>query len=87
MSDLDHRIAAVNMAAQPEGWAIFESHGDRVELQIQRLDDSETLSGDGAAWRHVVRRASEGGVHHAEALAIIRDHSPEEYRRIVEHTA
>lgn len=52
-------------AARLQGWDIFEAHGHKVEIQLQRLDESETFQSDVAAASYVQMMANSG-----DALAI-----------------
>lgn len=68
--------------AMAEGWDIFEAHGDKIELQIQRIDETAILEDDGHAWKLCAHRARAGSELHRKALTIIRDSSPDEWERI-----
>jgi hypothetical protein len=47
-------------AADAQGWNLFESHGDMVELQIQRDDEGGVFADDEAAAKHVQVMADVG---------------------------
>lgn len=47
-------------AAEAQGWNLFESHGDTVELQLQRVDEAEVFGDDCAAAKHVQQLADSG---------------------------
>lgn len=79
------RLVALNPLAQAEGWDIFEC--DNGELQLQAIDESDIFTGwnrERDAWAHVCSKAKEGSALHMEALAILREHSPAEYQRIMD---
>ena len=73
--------------ALSEGWDIFGVRGSAQpgDYQIQRYDEVERFDSDLAAWYHVTLQARNGSKPHVRALQFIREHSPEEYKRIVLH--
>lgn len=89
-SDAYHLTKEAREEAQEQGWHLFasprstsEAHGDVIELQIQRDDESGVFEDDDAAWLFVVEEAHlnpESAA--ATALQILREHSLDEYRRI-----
>ena len=65
------------------GWALFESHGDKVELQIQKCDDSDVFAEDSEAWAFVIEQAiANSDSEEAHALARIKHESADEWVRI-----
>lgn len=86
--DLNPEWSATNsLAAQGEGWTIFQSQGsDGGPWQIQRLDDASDVPGapqledDKEAWRLVLQGR---GAHHAAALTFIKAHNEAEYENIM----
>ncbi len=75
--------------ALDEGWDIFSVSGSSQpgDYQIQRDDEMKKMQSDSAAWHHVVAQAVAGNKVHVRALQFIREHSPEEYKRIVLHVS
>lgn len=65
------------------GWALFEAHGDKVELQIQKCDDSDVFASDDEAWSFVIEQAmANSDSEEAKALARIKHESADEWDRI-----
>jgi hypothetical protein len=60
---------SVNRYVCPEGWAIFWTSDD--ELQIQMDDDAQDFASDEEALAHVKRLAREGSAIHQLALQIV----------------
>lgn len=76
-----------SVAAQGEGWTIFQSQGSEGgPWQIQKLDDASDVPGapqleeDKDAWRLVLQGR---GAHHAAALTFIKAHNEAEYENIM----
>lgn len=80
------------IAARAEGWGIFDCEApEHPPCELQRIDfpddgSEPVFSGDEGAWRHVVRRASEGSDLHRRALAVLAAEAPEEYDAIMAAT-
>lgn len=79
--------ATDHLAATAEGWGIFAVDGDDTELQLQRLDESDTFRSDDEAWEFVITKAVSGSGLHQRAIAYIKQTSPDEFERFVKDAA
>lgn len=79
--EAQRRLIALNPLAQAEGWDIFDC--DDGGLQLQKLDDSDRFEDDASAWAFVVAGAEAGNPLHMEALAILQEYEPIEFKRVM----
>lgn len=82
-SDTIHLSKEAREEAREQGWDLFEAHGDVIELQLQRDDESGVFKDDDATWLFVIEEAHRNpDSAAATVLQILREHSLDEYRRI-----
>jgi hypothetical protein len=83
--------------AQAEGWDIFEvGRSETYMYELERIDHPSCwddldytepkFEEDAQVWAHVFARARDGSQLHLDAVAFLREHSPDELAFIAEHS-
>jgi hypothetical protein len=89
--EVDYKYAhaeqtAINIAAEPQGWAIFyvgSEEGESRDFELQRDDETAIFADDQAAWQFVYDLASTGDKLALRTFRFVREFSPDEYLAIM----
>jgi len=74
-----------SIAASKQGWCVFESVGDEVELQLQREDEMEVFASDDEAALFVKTKAAEGDAIAQKAIAYLQQAGSSDIERFALH--
>lgn len=74
-----------SIAASEQGWCIFKSVGDKVELQLQREDGMEVFASDDEAALFVKTKAADGIVLAQKAILYLKQEGSSDVERFALH--
>lgn len=69
--------------AMRDGWCLFDCGEHERPIQLQRMDEMAVFPDDQSAWEHVRKCVMNRERPAIEALCVLYDHCPEEYRAVV----